>query len=98
MSATNSITPDKLFRLIGTTNCPVIIDVRPKADGLLPSAIRQPAEAVRDWAGTLQGKSVVVFCVHGHERGAGVAAILRSQGVDAETLEGGFEAWRSAGL
>ena len=29
MSATNSISPDKLFRLIGTPNCPAIVDVRP---------------------------------------------------------------------
>ena len=44
------------------------------------------------------GKKAVVICVHGNERGAGVAAILRSEGVDAEILEGGFAAWREAGL
>jgi rhodanese-related sulfurtransferase len=98
MSATNSISPDKLFRLIGTTNCPTIVDVRPDADGLMPAAIRRPAETARDWAGALAGQKVVLFCVHGHERGAGAAAILRSEGVDAETLEGGFTAWRDAGL
>jgi rhodanese-related sulfurtransferase len=98
MSATNSISPDKLFRLIGTSNCPAIIDVRPDADGLLPASIRRPAEAVRDWASALAGRKAVVFCVRGHERGAGVAAILRSEGVDAETLEGGFTGWRDAGL
>jgi len=98
MSATNSITPDKLFRLIGTPNCPAIVDVRPDADGLMPAAIRRPAETARDWAGSMAGKKAVIFCVHGHERGAGVAAILRSEGVEAETLEGGFAAWRDAGL
>jgi rhodanese-related sulfurtransferase len=98
MSATNSISPDKLFRLIGTSNCPAVIDVRPDADGLLPASIRRPAEAVRDWASALAGRKAVVFCVHGHERSAGAAAILRSEGVDAETLEGGFAAWRDAGL
>jgi len=98
MSATNSITAEKLFRLIGTPNCPAIIDVRPECSELLPSSVRQPAEAVRDWAAALAGRKAIVFCVHGHERGAGVAAILRSEGIDAETLEGGFDAWRSAGL
>ena len=98
MSATNSIAADKLFRLIGTPNCPVIVDVRPDATELLPSAIQRPVEEVRNWAGSLIGKKVVVFCVQGHERGAGVAAILRSEGVDAETLGNGFSAWRDAGL
>lgn len=98
MSATNSISPDKLFRLIGTPNCPAIIDVRPDGEELLPASVRQPAESVRDWADTLIGKKVVVSCVRGHERAAGVAAILRTEGIDAEILEGGFEAWRGAGL
>src|SRR5215217_4177786 len=98
MSATNSITPDKLFRLIGTPNCPTIIDVRPDGDELLPASVRRSPENLREWAGLLAGKKAVVFCVHGHERGAGVAAILRSEGVDAETLEGGFAAWRDSGL
>jgi rhodanese-related sulfurtransferase len=98
MSATNSISPNKLFRLIGTPGCPIVIDVRPDADELLPAAIRRSAEDVCDWASALAGEKVIVFCVHGHERGAGVAAILRSEGVDAETLEGGFTAWRDAGL
>jgi rhodanese-related sulfurtransferase len=98
MSATNSITAEKLLRLIGTPTGPAIVDVRPEANELLPSAIRRPAEAVRDWAASVANRKAVVFCVHGHERGAGVAAILRSEGVDAETLEGGFEAWRNAGL
>jgi len=98
MSATNSISADKLFRLVGTPNCPTIVDVRPDADELLPASLRRPAESVRDWASSLTGKKVVVFCVHGQERGAGVAAILRSEGIDAETLEGGFAVWQAARL
>lgn len=98
MSATNSISPDKLFRLIGTPHCPAIIDVRPDGDELLPASVRRKAEEVGEWGGTLTGRKAVVACVHGKERGAGVAAILRSEGVDAETLEGGVAAWREAGL
>jgi len=98
MSATNSISHDKLARLIGTPACPVIIDVRPGGDELIPASIRRPAETVSEWAGTLTGSKVVVSCVHGKERSAGVAALLRSEGVDAEILEGGFAAWRHAGL
>ena len=80
--------------------CPAIVDVqRPTADELMPASIRRPAEARRDWAGTLAGRKVVVACVHGQERGAGRRRhASRSAGVDAETLEGGFAAWREAGL
>jgi rhodanese-related sulfurtransferase len=98
MPATNSISPDKLSRLVGTSNCPTIIDVRPDGDELLPVSLCRKAEEVRNWAGTLVGQKAVVSCVHGRERSAGVAAILRSEGIDAELLEGGFAAWKAAGL
>lgn len=98
MSATNSISPEKLARLIGTPTCPAIVDVRPDAVELLPASSRRPAETVSEWASTLSDRKVVIACVHGEERSAGVAAILRSEGIDAETLEGGFAAWRQAGL
>ena len=98
MSATPAISAEKLARLIGLPSCPAIIDVRPEADELLPASSRRPAESVRGWAGPLIGRKVVVACAHGRERSAGVAALLRSEGVDAEMLEGGFMAWREAGL
>lgn len=98
MPATNSITPDKLFRLIGTPGCPAIIDVRPEGSELIPSSIRRPAGNVGEWSGSLVGKRVVVTCAKGHEKAAGVAALLRTEGIDAETLEGGFAAWRDLGL
>ncbi len=98
MPAYKSISADKLSRLIGTANCPAIIDVRPDADELLPASLRHSAEGVSEWACTLTGQRVVVSCVHGLERSAGVAALLRSEGVDAEILEGGFAAWKDGGL
>lgn len=98
MSATNSISPDKLARLIGTPNCPAIIDVRPDAQDLLPASTLRHAESVNEWAGTLTDRRAIVACVHGKERSAGVAAILRSEGVDAEILEGGVAGWKDAGL
>jgi rhodanese-related sulfurtransferase len=98
MSATNSISPEKLFRLIGTPSCPAIVDVRPDVEQLLPASIRRPAESVTEWGHELTGRKVVVSCAHGHERAAGTAAFLRAQGIDAETLEGGFAGWHEAGL
>ncbi|MDP9422756.1 MAG: chromate resistance protein [Pseudomonadota bacterium] len=98
MSATNSISPEKLFRLVGTPNCPAIVDVRPEAEQLLPASSLRRAEEVHDWAGSFAGRKVVASCFHGKERSAGVAAILRAEGIDAEVLEGGFASWRAAGL
>ena len=98
MPAFNAISPDKLIRLIGTSACPAIIDVRPDAQELLPASSLRPPANVSEWASALAGKQAVVACVHGQERSAGVAALLRSEGSDAEILEGGFEAWRAAGF
>jgi len=96
MPALNSISPGKLFRLIGTPASPTIIDVRPDGDGLIPGARRYAADDVARWAGTIQRRSVVVVCVKGEEKGAGVAAWLRHEGVNAEVLEGGIEGWTDA--
>ena len=98
MPALNSISPDKLFRLIGTPNSPAIIDVRPDGDGMLPASVRRPAEQVAEWGHFVRSEKVVVSCIHGGSISAGVAAWLRHQGVDAEILEGGFEGWVSSGL
>ncbi len=98
MPSLNSISPDKLFRLIGTNNGPSIIDVRPKGDGLIPASVRRRAEQVAEWGSSVAADKVVVTCVHGGSISAGVAAWLRHHGVDAEILEGGFEAWASLGL
>ena len=98
MSATNSISPDKLFRLIGTPNCPAIVDVRPDGDRQIPASVRRDVEHISEWSAEFAGKKAVVTCVHGKERSAGAAALLRTDGIDAEILEGGFEAWREAGL
>lgn len=98
MSAIDSISPEKLARLIGTSACPAIIDVRSEVAEVLPASLLRSAENVREWAGSLAGRKAVVACVHGRELSAGVAALLRSEGIDAEILEGGFAAWRQAQL
>ena len=98
MPAYNSISAEKLFRLIGTSKCPAIVDVRPEADELIPSSVRYPAEDVAKWADDLQAKSVVVTCVKGGSRSEEVAAWLRQTGIAAEVLDGGFQAWAAAGL
>ena len=103
MSSINSISSDKLARLIGTPKCPVLLDVRSdenfSADPrLIPCATRRNHTTVADWAPQFAGGTVVVICRHGHESSQGVAAWLRHAGASADILEGGHQAWIKAGL
>jgi rhodanese-related sulfurtransferase len=97
MPATNAISPDKLIRLIGTPSCPALIDLRPSGD-LIPGAVRRPFDGIDAWAAELCSPSAILICRDGSETSPGVAAWLRHLGLGAEILEGGAEAWASAGL
>ena len=95
------ITPEKLNRIVGTPNAPLIVDVRTDEDfsadpRLIPGSVRRDYRTVADWAEELAGPSVVL-CQKGQKLGHGVAAHLRAAGKTAEVLEGGFEAWRATG-
>ncbi|GJE45584.1 chromate resistance protein ChrB domain-containing protein [Methylobacterium soli] len=103
MATPNSISVDKLARLVGTLGCPVVIDVRPDdafSDDprLIPASVRRSLTDIADWSRDLIGRSVVAACRHGRDLSHGTAAYLRHVGVDAETLEGGVEAWAAASL
>ncbi|MGJ4997237.1 chromate resistance protein ChrB domain-containing protein [Bradyrhizobium sp. HKCCYLS3077] len=103
MSSFASISPDKLSRLIGTPNAPVLIDVRTDEDfsadpRLLPGAIRRDALTAAQWSSEFAGRSVIVICQRGAKLSHGAAAWLRVAKASAENLEGGFEAWKAAGL
>lgn len=103
MPAYAAISPDKLARLIGTPRAPLIIDVR-EADALsgdprlLPGSVHFPYETAQTWAAGYRGQSVAVACQRGKKLAEGAAAWLRHFGATAEIVEGGFEAWRDAGL
>jgi rhodanese-related sulfurtransferase len=103
MPAPNSIPVDKLARLIGTPGCPMLLDVRTDEDfaadpSLIPGAMRRPWAEVPAWSDALAGRSAITICQRGQKLSHGVAAWLRQSGVRAESLEGGTEAWRAAGL
>ena len=103
MSSYTSISVDKLARLIGTANAPVLVDVRTEEDfaadqRLIPGAFRRSHERAADWAPGVAGRSAVVICQKGKKLAEGTAAWLRHEGLQAETLDGGFEAWKSAKL
>ena len=103
MAAPNTISIDKLVRLIGTPKCPVLVDVR-EAGRLRGRSASHPlfhhcaSNKLEDRAEGYGGKSAIVICQQGSSLSQGAAALLRDQGVPAEVLEGGLEAWRQARL
>jgi rhodanese-related sulfurtransferase len=103
MSSINSISIEKLARLVGTPHCPVLVDVRTdedfKADPrLVPGAMRRAHADVSDWAGEFTGRSAIIVCQKGEKLSEGVAAWLRHGGVPADALEDGFVGWKKAAL
>ena len=98
MPSINSISADKLIRLIGTPKCPAIIDVRIDDDfaadqRLIPGSQRKSHTDVSQWAQQFAGCSTIIVCQKGLKLSHGVAALLREAGITAEILEGGFLAW-----
>lgn len=99
MTSTTQITVAQLSRLVGLPDAPDIVDVRTPEDfdaspNLLPASGRRAHGDTPDWAPAYRGRRVVVVCQRGEKLSEGVAAWLRHEGVAAETLEGGYEAWR----
>ena len=97
------ITVTQLSRLIGLPDAPALIDVRTEDDfqadpRLIPGSIRKDHRQLSEWNMQAAGTPVIVLCQKGRKLSQGAAAMLRCHGVAAESLEGGFEAWRSAGL
>jgi rhodanese-related sulfurtransferase len=103
MPGPNQITPTQLMRLIGTPEAPTIVDVRIPDDfaahpHMIPTARRQSHKDIDAYGPHLFGRRVVVVCQRGLKLSEGAAALLRTQGIAAESLEGGTEAWVAAGL
>lgn len=102
MSSNTDITTSQLSRLVGLPTAPTIVDVRTDEDftadpRLLPASLRRDALAAASWATEFARQDVVILCQRGAKLSEGAAAWLRHEGIKAETLEGGFEAWRAAG-
>lgn len=99
MPSPTQITPAQLSRLIGLPDSPVIVDVRIDEDfaadpQLIPGAIRHAFDDIE----TLDVEKAILYCQKGFKISQGAAAILRANGIAAETLQGGQFAWRDAGL
>jgi rhodanese-related sulfurtransferase len=108
MSGPNTISVEKLMRLVGTSNCPTIIDVRIPDDydldqRMIPCAIKLSHVEISKSGfdqSLLHSKNAgcVVVCQRGAKLSHGVASLLRVAGVEAASLVGGIEAWREAKL
>lgn len=103
MAAFNEIAPTQLMRLIGTPQCPVIIDVSTDEDfnadpRLIPTALRHPHTDIDGLLTRLAGRDSIVVCHQGLKLSHGTAAHLRASGLNAQVLAGGNEAWNNAKL
>jgi rhodanese-related sulfurtransferase len=102
MPLTTEITVSQLSRLVGLPDAPAIVDVRIDEDyradaRLLPGSLRRDHRTTGTWGSAYAGKTVIIVCQKGQKLSQGAAAWLRHDGIDAQTLEGGFEAWKKAG-
>ena len=102
MPAPDAITVTQLSCLVGTSEAPILIDVRTAEDRaadprLVPASLLRSHEDVHAWAPAFAGRHVVVACQRGAKLTQGTAAWLRHAGARAEVLDGGFEAWAAAG-
>lgn len=103
MASPNQITVSQLHKLIGTPDCPVLIDVCIDEDfrddpRLIPSARRHSFQDILHLVPELQENKVVIICQKGKKLSSGASALLRSAGIAAESLQGGNYGWRDAGL
>ena len=99
----SSVSVETLSRLIGTPDCPALIDLRIDEDfdadpRFVPGSVRRSALEVADWADGFAGTSAIVICQKGLKLSAGAAAWMRHAGARAQHLAGGTEAWNDAGL
>ena len=101
MPTPNSVSVSQLYRLIGTSDCPVILDVRTQEDfdndpRLLPSALKRDFDKIDALVSEFSGDKVIIYCQKGLKISQGTAALLREAGMTAEFLEGGQFGWRDA--
>jgi rhodanese-related sulfurtransferase len=94
--------PTELYRTLGRSDHPLVIDVRKAAAfdsdmQMLPGAVRVAPDRIAQWDPT-HARPLIAYCVHGHEVSQNAAAALRARGYHATHLEGGIALWRELGL
>lgn len=95
MPAPNTIAPDKLARLVASASAPRIVDLRDGPTEAIPGSLFPAHPDPARW-GYAAGSSAVIVDADGAGPAVAAAAILRSEGVAAEVLDGGFAAWAAS--
>ncbi|MEP3276539.1 MAG: sulfurtransferase/chromate resistance protein [Stappiaceae bacterium] len=103
MASPTEITVSQLSRIIGTPECPVLVDTCIDEDfdadaRYVPSSFRHSFKQIEALIPSIGSRKVIVICKKGLKLSQGAAALLRNAGIAAESLEGGKYAWRDAGL
>ena len=98
MPAYQEISVSQLSSLIGTPQCPVLIDVLIPEDiadepWMIPGSTFIAHADVETLVPSMQGKRAGMICKKGKKLSQGSAAWLRHHGVEAEHLGGGSSAW-----
>ena len=98
MPLEHSISTEQLSTLIGTADCPTLVDLRIDEDfaadpGLIPTSFRRNFPEAHEWASELPDRPIVLICHKGLKISQGVAALLRCRGHTAAHLIGGKVAW-----
>ena len=95
------ISSDELKPLVGSSRCPLVIDVRrhavfETAPTRIAGSIWRDHMRVAEWLPELPRGHLVVYCAHGHNVSEIAAAALREGGREVSVLEGGIEAFEAA--
>jgi rhodanese-related sulfurtransferase len=103
MPGFGQISPAQCFRLLGTPEAPLILDVRLPEDRaadprVIPTALALAHDRLDLLPPLPPGRQVITVCAKGRKLSEGAAAVLRTRGLAAEGLEGGHVAWAEAGL
>lgn len=96
MPALNVISPDKLARHIALPGSPTLVDLRAAPTRAVPGSVFRAVGNPSGWS-AIDATSIVTIDDAGQGQAVAAAAILRSEGVAAEALEGGFAAWLAGG-
>lgn len=99
-----AISPEELAARLASVPAPLVIDLRKPDDyradpRIVPGAAKRNLAELPLWARDLpQHRFVVVYCQKGLSVANAAVDALRTRGVSAVMIEGGFAAWQAAGL
>jgi len=100
---TPTITPIALYEQLGLPSAPAIVDIRTDEDfraspRRLPCAHRGSPEHIAQWTKTLsRQRPLVVYGANGRDTNRSTVDALVALGFDAQSLDGGIDAWARAG-